>query len=184
LAKLHAKCTSTSSAQTAGLARIGCVLTIGVLLGLTLLISACGPGTETGEAPVQPTRDERKDQPPLPLSNFSAAGLKSGEVEVFLQTLKDAVARGDARVIASMVAYPITVSIDGEPVSVKTPEAFVANYPDIMSEPIKQAVEKAQSDRLFVNYRGVRLGRGEVWFGGVYKDDQEAYQVKILAINN
>jgi hypothetical protein len=180
----HARYALTSPENSGFLTRVGRTLLVGLLLSLTLLVSACGPGTETGEKPVQPTLDEPKDQPSTPRSNFSAAGLKTEEVQVFLQILKGAVTRGDAQAIASMVAYPITLNLNEETVTIKSPEAFVANYPGIIREPVKQAIQQAEMDRLFVNYQGVRLGQGELWFGGVYKDDQETYQVKILAINN
>jgi hypothetical protein len=180
--KPHARGPRTSPAKTGSVGKLGYALLIGMLLSLTLLVSASGPGT--GEAPMQPTRGQAIGQTSAPLSNFSAAGLESGEVQVFLRTLKDAVARDDAQAIASMVSYPITVRVDGAPVTVKTPKAFVANYTHIVRESVKQAVVQAQQDRLFVNYQGVRLGRGEIWFGGVYNKGGKTYQVKILAINN
>jgi hypothetical protein len=182
LTKPHATGPRTLPGKTGSVGKLGCALLIGMLLSLTLRVSASGSGT--GEPPEQPTRGQPIDQTSVPLSNFSAAGLESGEVQGFLRTLKDAVARDDAQAIASMVAYPITVKLEGAPVTVKTPQEFVANYTHIVSEPVKQAVEQAQLDRLFVNYQGVRLGRGEIWFGGVYNKEGKPYQVKILAINN
>ena len=182
MTKLHANGPRTSPAKWSNLVKGGCALLIGMFLGLTLLVSAGGCGSEA--TPTQPTRGRPIEQTSVPLSNFSAAGLESDEAQVFLQALKDAVARDDAQAIASMVSYPITVRLDSAPVTVKTPQEFVANYTHILSEPVKHAVEQAQLDRLFVNYQGVRLGRGEMWFGGVYNKDGESYQVKILAINN
>jgi len=156
-----------------------------LLLGLALLVSACGG--RTADAPAETAVTGAKSSvtaPSTPPLDFSAAGLKAEKVRGFLQALKSAVAQDARAEVASLVSYPITVRLDGQPISLDTPDQFVDHYSAIMSDRVTKAVEQAELDNLFVNYQGVRLGRGEVWCAGVYEEGQETYRIKIVAINN
>lgn len=120
---------------------------------------------------------------PAEAGDFSAAGLRTTEVRSFLTTLQEAVRNDDRQSVATLVAYPITVRIDGAPTTLADADAFTAQYPLIMTEGVQSAVEAAEPATLFANWQGVRIGRGEIWFGGVYEDQAETYDVRILAIN-
>ncbi len=114
------------------------------------------------------------------------AGLSVSEVEGFLASLRAAVANDDASVVASMVRYPITVQLDGRSTMVDSPSDFVSRYPDIVNGRVREAVLTQDVTGLFVNWQGVMIGRGEVWFSAVYEDprDDETYHLRIIAINN
>ncbi len=156
-------------------------------LCLALVLWGCEtpePAERPAEAPDTMAADYALEPPP-DAPNFTVAGLEEAEVSAFFETLKQAVARDDRRKVASLVAYPITVQLDGQPTTLKDTAEFVARYPDLLNEHVKAAVQAAEVNRLFVNWQGVRVGRGEIWFGGVYEGDeaQQTYGIKIVAIN-
>jgi hypothetical protein len=144
------------------------------------LVAAC---QQSGD----PARDSSPAAETLPAhtetGDFSAAGLQTAEVRTFLTTLQQAVRNDDRQSVASLVAYPMTVLIDGAPITLADAAAFTAQYPLIMTERVRSAVEAAEPATLFANWQGVRIGRGELWFGGVYEDRAVTYDVRILAIN-
>ncbi len=115
--------------------------------------------------------------------DFSSAGLQTPEVIQFLATLQQAVGRDDRPAVAALVAYPITVRIDGAATILADPPAFIERYPQVITERVRAAIEAAEPATLFTNWQGVRIGRGELWFAGVYEDGAETYDVLIIAIN-
>ena len=155
-----------------------------LLLSLALLVSACADRTAGAPAETVMTGVESSDKAPSTLPDFSVAGLKPDEVRLFLQALQTAVGRDDRARVATLVSYPIKVRLMGQPVSLDTPAAFMDHYSDIMNGRVKRAVTQAKFDELFVNYQGIRLGRGELWCAGVYEKGQQTYRIRIIAINN
>ena len=92
-----------------------------------LLVAACQPPGDSARNPSPAV--EAADAP----SDFSAAGLKTGEVRSFLATLQQVVRNDDRQAVASLVSYPITVRIDGAPTTLASPAAFTAQYPEVMT---------------------------------------------------
>jgi hypothetical protein len=155
-----------------------------------LMVAACQPPGDSarGPSPAVETTDrpspavETTDAPSEP-ADFSAAGLETAEVSSFLATLQQAVRNDDRQALASLVSYPITVRIDGAPTTLADPAAFSARYPEVMTEPVRAAIEAAEPATLFANSDGVMIGRGELWFGGVYEDGAKTYDIRIVGIN-
>lgn len=85
-------------------------------------------------------------------------------------TLQDAAANGDAQVIAALVAYPITVRIDGAEWTIADEEGFVADADAILVPAITDAIAGASWGTLFVNAEGLMIGDGEVWITGICSD--------------
>lgn len=104
----------------------------------------------------------------------------------FLAALKYNVAHGDKARVAAMVAYPLTVRINGVKQRVKSPQRFLANYRSIMTPAIENAIRDQQYENLFARDSGIMIGKqGEVWFSGICeKADCKAVRIKIIAINN
>ncbi|WP_394893309.1 hypothetical protein ACG873_17155 [Mesorhizobium sp. AaZ16] len=103
----------------------------------------------------------------------------------FFTDLKKAVSAGDRKAVAAMVDYPITVSIGGKDVKIKSGKDFVAHYDHIFSEKIVMAVEKQTYAALFANDQGIMIGDGEIWIDGICLDhDCEKQAVKIITINS
>jgi hypothetical protein len=142
-----------------------------------LLVAACQQSGDPAPSPAVETAA------PTEPADFSAAGLETAEVRSFLTTLQQAVRNDDRQTVASLVSYPITIRIDGAPTTLADPAAFIANYQAVMTKPVRAAVEAAEPDTLFANSDGVMMGRGQVWFGGVYEDGAETYDIRIVGIN-
>jgi hypothetical protein len=77
--------------------------------------------------------------------------------------------------------YPIVITVDGPPseLVIHDPEEFVRSYDKIVTPPVTTAIRNATVRSLsvnrdgvtigsdvhhFVNYQGIALGRGTVWF--------------------
>jgi hypothetical protein len=127
-------------------------------------------GGQAGEAPARKV-------------DFSAAGLEVPEVESFLSALQRAVRADDKHQVAGLVAYPLNVTLAGQRTVIADTDQFEARYTAIVTPAVKTAIETSSVDTLFANSQGVRIGRGEVWFGGVYPKGSNRYVLKILAIN-
>jgi hypothetical protein len=103
-----------------------------------------------------------------------------------IATLKQAVNRHDAAVVAAMVSYPITVNPHTpNAIRIRTPQDFVASYDKIVTPHIAKVVEDQKYEELFVNYQGAMFGTGELWLAGICKDKKcEQTDIKIKTIQN
>jgi hypothetical protein len=145
-----------------------------------LMVAACQP---PGDSASDPSPAVETTEAPSEPADFSAAGLETAEVRSFLASLQQAVRNDDRQAVASLVSYPITVRIDGAPTTLADPAAFTAQYPEVMTEPVRAAIAAAEPATLFANSDGVMVGRGELWFGGVYEDGAKTYDIRIVGIN-
>jgi hypothetical protein len=103
----------------------------------------------------------------------------------FFTDLKRAVSAGDRQAVAAMVDYPITVSIGGKDLKIKSGKDFVSHYDHIFSDKIVTAVEKQTYAALFANDQGLMIGDGEIWIDGICLDhDCKKQAVKIITINS
>ena len=101
------------------------------------------------------------------------------------EAIQAAVGAGEAAVVADWVSYPITVREGGDEVIIEGPEDFIAQYDQIITDAISQAVVSQKYEDLFVNADGVMFGNGEVWLNGICKDDTCAdFDVKIVTIQS
>ena len=116
-----------------------------------------------------------------PSHNFQVAGIDDpASVTVFLRTLKTAVAHNDRKKVASLIDFPIIARVHGKSEHVKSASQFVRWYPQIFNPHVKKAVAAQQAKDLFVNWRGVMIGDGEIWFGPAVKGGR----LQIFAVNN
>jgi hypothetical protein len=105
--------------------------------------------------------------------------------EEFFAKLKKAVADGDKETVASMIDYPFQARLKGKAVKIRDQKHFVADYDQVVTAKVKDAVAKQTYPTLFANWQGVMIGDGEVWFNGVCSDDSCKQQtVRIIAIND
>ncbi|WP_421759100.1 hypothetical protein [Devosia sp.] len=101
------------------------------------------------------------------------------------EAIQAAVGAGEAAVVADWVSYPITVREGGDEVTIEGPEDFIAQYDQIITDAISQAVVSQKYEDLFVNADGVMFGNGEVWLNGICKDDAcSDFDVKIVTIQS
>lgn len=98
----------------------------------------------------------------------------------FFDQLKQAVATDNKSAVAAMVDYPFQARINDKAVKIRDAAHFVADYEQVITKKVKQAVAQQTYPTLFANWQGVSIGDGEVWFSGIGNGSQ----VKITAIND
>jgi beta-lactamase regulating signal transducer with metallopeptidase domain len=101
------------------------------------------------------------------------------DVETFARKIKSYVKDNNKKSLAELIAYPISVSINGAKVSISKEEEFEQNYDDIMNAELKGRISKSYTKYMFSNYMGIMLGNGEVWF-----ENWEGKGLRMIAINN
>lgn len=103
----------------------------------------------------------------------------------FFEKLKKAVAEDDRQTVALMVDYPFQARIKGRAVKIRDRKHFSADYDEIITPKVKNAISRQSYATLFANWQGVMIGDGEIWFSGICKDDECREQtIKIIAIND
>jgi hypothetical protein len=145
------------------------------LLRVALALACAAAGMATGADAQQRSTSE----------SIQALLGDSTQYREAIAAFQKAVRAHDAAGVAALVSYPIKVSIGGSKRTIKAPRAFIAKYDSIVTPAIAAAVQDQKWDDLFVNYQGVMLGRGEVWFNGTCRDkDCEVTLVRIYTIQS
>ncbi len=93
------------------------------------------------------------------------------ELKIFVKDLQYLVANDNKEQVSKLIRYPLNSTI-------KTEADFLADYNNIITPKVKDALAKANLRQLFRNYKGVMIGNGEIWIV------QEGKDFKIIAINN
>lgn len=75
------------------------------------------------------------------------------------------VKQGNKKGVASLVAYPIDVSLPAGNKRLSGPADLIANYDAIFTPEYREAIASALPRNMFVRDQGIMLGRGVVWFG-------------------
>lgn len=101
--------------------------------------------------------------------------------ESTFRKIQQLVREEDKDAVAEYIHYPINVTIDGVKREIRDKGAFIANYEKIMTLQVKQAFINQKVEETFVNYQGVMVGNGEIWFGATDTSPQIYF---IKAINN
>jgi len=114
-----------------------------------------------------------------PGDRFSLAGIDDPEeARRFLGLLQGAVAGGDSGALASVVRYPFTIWSRGKPKRIyRTRAELTADFERVFTSKVLQAIRRATFGSLFVNWQGVMIGDGEIWF------DKREGGIGIKAIN-
>lgn len=87
----------------------------------------------------------------------------------------DAVKRGDKKTVAAQIVYPIKVQVSGNVKRLRNSAELIANYDAIFSPQYREEIVNAIPRNMFVNYQGIMLGSGQVWFNP---------DGKVIALNN
>ena len=62
------------------------------------------------------------------------------------------------------VSYPLNVNRKGKKIKINSKEDFIKSYNTIITEDVKKALLNQDVTKTFVNYQGVMVGDGEMWF--------------------
>ncbi len=106
---------------------------------------------------------------------------------VVVDAYQKAVAAGDRLAVAELVRYPLEVTIDGKPNSIRDAAGFVQHYGQIVSPEIARVIVAQQYSQLMVNQQGVMFGNGETWISGICKPgsaDCSEFEVKVIRIQS
>jgi hypothetical protein len=116
---------------------------------------------------------------------FSVAGLNDGEVEAFFVSFREAIAKGDKKKVASLMSYPIKVTLkSGRRQKIGNSFEFVRSYDRIFYDEFKAVITKTEVKDLWAKSSGVAMPTGEIWFSGIVNANRpESYSIKIIAIN-
>lgn len=105
--------------------------------------------------------------------------------QAVIVALQKAVAANDAKSVAALVDYPIGVKINGKETHIKSAKAFEENYQGIVTPAIAKVIIDQKYGNLFVNYKGIMFGDGQVWVNGVCHDNEcKSFDVKVETIQD
>lgn len=98
---------------------------------------------------------------------------------LFINTLKIAIEKDDAKTVASMVHYPIKVGVQGNVKRITSPKQLISLYSKVFTQFYKNLVLNGFS-KITVMSHGIMLGDGSLWMS----TDEKNEKWKIIAINN
>lgn len=103
--------------------------------------------------------------------------------EPVIRQFQAAVVARDANAVAALVHYPITVQLGGKRVVLRSAEAFVPRYAEIVTPAVEHVVAAQKYDELMVNAQGVMFGQGEAWVSGICLDKAcKRVDVKVITL--
>ena len=111
--------------------------------------------------------------------------MKEREVEVFFNSFREAIAKGDKRKVAGMVSYPIKVYLPSKrTVKIANSVRFIKFYDQVFDEKFKEMIAATKFEDLWAKWSGVATARGEIWINGIIKNPkfEDDYEIKITAL--
>jgi hypothetical protein len=116
---------------------------------------------------------------------FDAAGLNEQEVEAFFLSFRDAVSSRDKAKVASLISYPIKVTLSSRARrTIRNRADFIKAYDRIFDEKFRRLIVETRVRDLWARWTGVATPLGEIWFSGIgKKESPDKYTIKIIAIN-
>jgi len=114
----------------------------------------------------------------LPDNPFAVAGIQDpAAFTSYFEKLQKNVAKNNKAAVADSITFPLRVNHNGKSVMIKSKKEFIKKYDNIMTAKVKKKLLAQKIDNLFVNWKGVMVGDGEVWLG------QTKDKISIIAIN-
>lgn len=165
-----------------------------VLIGILLLLSACGGSHDAAPEASAPTAEAQAaaapddtgmagnggalgtsaapsgDDTSVIADIESILGGNADEYKSAFLALQKAVAAGDKDAVAKMILYPLDGAIDGKQ-TIRDAGQFVREYDRIVTPAIADAVARQKFADLMVNKNGLMFGNGQVWLTGICEDD-------------
>lgn len=83
-----------------------------------------------------------------------------------------------------LIAYPISVSLQGKKRKITSREEFEAHYAEIVTDNVAKAVQNQFYEDLSANHKGVMIGSGELWFSATKGPSGKFDQYRVIAFNN
>ena len=95
--------------------------------------------------------------------------------EATVRDFRSAVISGNKQKAVAQIKYPISVSLGGKSVRVRTKSAMLTYYDRVFTKEFIADLSKTVPHNMFTKYTGAMLGSGIIWFWG---------DGKVIAINN
>ncbi|WP_042169524.1 hypothetical protein [Paenibacillus gorillae] len=109
---------------------------------------------------------------------YEVAGIDNAAAfSKYFSKLQKEVKANKKEAVADLVSYPLRVNSGGKSIEIKNKKQFVAKYNQIFTDKVKKKLLAQKEDELFVNWKGVMVGDGEVWIG------QFGKKIGVFAIN-
>lgn len=149
--------------------------------GLAVLLSACGapggtgdPSPSAGASGSVPASSAPTPSAPADSGNpFETAGIEDPEAfRAMFEEVKKAAAEGDKETVARHALYPILVNAGKVSVKIEDKEELISQYDRIFTPNVLKALAAQDAGDLFVNWKGVMAGNGEIWFGATNEKPQ------------
>lgn len=102
---------------------------------------------------------------------------------MFFDCLKIATKRDDRNTLSRLTRYPLRVNTAKGADNIRTPTAFIKAYPSIFNQRVKAAINAQRFEDVFVSYRGIMIGNGQVWISGITERGRSKPTIKIISIN-
>jgi hypothetical protein len=123
---------------------------------------------------------------PAPTDPFAVAGISRAEAAEFLGHLQQAVSTGDAAAVAALTRFPLTVN--GR-VGAANAAEFISRYESIYNERVRTAILSQSLEGMFANWKGIIVGRGEVWIAATCDGDSPPGEcrnrrIRVSSVNN
>jgi hypothetical protein len=83
-------------------------------------------------------------------------------------------------VVTLMVRFPIRIVAEGKPLTLRDRGQLLKYYDVAFDSKVKAFIAKQKYSDLFCNWKGIMIGRGEIWINTVGK----SFRLRIVAINN
>ena len=166
------------------------VLSTSALVSCTPLAStptsAIAPTSTATWSPTKtaiPTATVTLTPEPSPIVFNTPRNWKPDEI-AFLLEIQDSLRLDNKEKLASLIHYPITISmLDESELKIQNAAEFIANYEKIVTPEWKNLVLAQEPSELFSNWQGAMVHRGELWFTPVCLDEAcETWQFYIVAI--
>tara|TARA_R110000868_G_scaffold226249_3_gene478823 strand:- start:1666 stop:2127 length:462 start_codon:yes stop_codon:yes gene_type:complete len=122
-------------------------------------------------------------------NRFAVAGIGDPQqVQIFFERIQRDVRVGDRKNLAEIINYPLNFFDDkGRHVKVRSARDFKLNYEKIFTKTVREVILRQKYSDLFVNYQGVMIGRGVIWFGKVGRSgnvNDKTYVMRIYTVNS
>lgn len=127
------------------------------------------------------TSSEKEGENPNKDNRYYVGGIDNPvKFEEMFNEVKKFVSEDNKEKVSEYILYPLRVNHDKSSTEIKTTDEFIKNYDNIFTEEVKKAFLNQDVKQTFVNYQGVMVGDGEIWFGS----SQDSSKYGIIAINN
>jgi len=115
-------------------------------------------------------------------SNFFGS---DDDIEDFMKHVKNSILNNDKEWIANNIRYPITTTINGEKlIKIENKSQLIDNFDNIFYQEYKENIKSFCTCNLFSNYKGIILGKGQIWIDNIPKSNENKFGFCITQINH